>query len=257
MATRRPVLLLYSVLLLLPLNLCFADENEIDILIHRGQEHQNKAFQSGAEEQKRHLRRAIEEYEKIFYLAPEKDGAYILAGSCYEHLGEFQKAAVTYALGAKRVALPDKKVMLLSNVARVNTNLKNMEGVVNAIKQMEYIDPRAIEIAAASRDVAMDSSDDRLRARYAEKCLRICDYHLKNGKNADIRKLASNLKQGLENYWNQGAPGGGAAERSEQNSVNWESILADVRRGQYRKLSSTIRTSWQSARVLTPSAKAM
>lgn len=236
MSMRRLVLLYCLVQLLSPASLTAADGNEIDFLLSKGQGLQNKAFQAGPDERKRHLRGAIREYEKIFYLAPDNDIAYMLAGSCYEHLGEFQTAAETYALGAERVVARNKKLVLLSNVARVYANMRNLRGVAGVITQMEYLDPRAIQIAAASRDLAMDGADEQTRARYARKCLGICDYLLQNSRHAEIREQATNLKQGLELHQGSGETSGEPTAQSSDRSDPWKDLFADARRGDYVKV---------------------
>lgn len=253
MPVRRAFLLFCLAQLLSPVSLTAAEGKEIDFLISKGQGLQNKAFQAGPDERKRHLRGAIREYEKIFYLAPDKELAYILAGSCYEHLGELQMAAETYALGAERVVARNRKLMLLSNVARVYTNTRNLQGVADVIAQMENLDPRAIEIAAAGRGMAMDGADEQTRSRYARKCASICDYHLQNG-NTEIRKQAANLKQGLEIHSDPGETPGSAAAR-RYPSDPWKELHADAGRGEYEKVVVRHQNMLAAAERLDPLSK--
>lgn len=250
MSLRLPAFFLFCGLLL-PLHLGAADKNEIEIIIRRGQEFQNKAFQAGPREKNRYLRKAIEEYEKIHYLAPDQDSAYIFAGTCYEHLGEFQKAVEVYMLGGHRVSSRKKKLLLLLNAAKVNTNIKNLKGVGDIISQMEYLDPKAVEIAIASRDMAMDSPDERTRTLYAEKCIRICDYHIKNNRNAEIRELALNLRLGLEGYVK-------AATQEDVQSRQpdpWAGILSSARGKEYEKVIISHQRMLTAASRLDPLSK--
>ena len=143
---RRALLLSGLFLLFLPSYLCGYDKKEIDIIFQRGYEYQNKAFQSGAEGKKRYIGKAIGEYEKIIYLAPDEEKGYLYAGLCYEHLSEFSKAIEIYSKGVERLKSQKQKMLFLDGIARCNTNAGNFKAVEKVIKQMEKCSPTRLRL---------------------------------------------------------------------------------------------------------------
>lgn len=203
---RRALLLSGLFLLFLPSYLCGYDKKEIDIIFQRGYEYQNKAFQSGAEGKKRYIGKAIGEYEKIIYLAPDEEKGYLYAGLCYEHLSEFSKAIEIYSKGVERLKSQKQKMLFLDGIARCNTNAGNFKAVEKVIEQMEKLQPNSLEAAWACSGIATSGSDVRMKEVYYKRGLKICDYILKNSADKEARQSASRIRDGMLSHYGYKTP---------------------------------------------------